>query len=196
GRDPAAFVWAIFDMEFRLERAVDAIRAGRSRYPVALPYGIATAPKGAGFYNEGTNLAHNLPLLANPHEDAAAARQFNESARRLHVPQSDVERAINQFQNYQLSGRPREREHALTQRDVRLKEPLRPSFRSTPEERLDFASWTRHSPMVALDEAFVATVKANTQLRPRVGNPDEIRSNRMQKTLETLKFRVTDPEPG
>lgn len=31
------------------------------------PYGVAAAPKGAGFGGEGTNLAHNLPLMANPH---------------------------------------------------------------------------------------------------------------------------------
>jgi phosphoketolase len=29
-----------------------------------------------------------------------------------------------------------------------------------------------------------------------VGNPDEMRSNRLIQTLESLKFRVTDPEPG
>jgi phosphoketolase len=29
-----------------------------------------------------------------------------------------------------------------------------------------------------------------------VGNPDEMRSNRMLRTLDALKFRVTDPEPG
>jgi phosphoketolase len=50
--------------------------------------------------------------------------------------------------------------------------------------------------MVALDSMFVATVLANSHLRPRVGNPDEMRSNRMERTLEALKFRVTDPEPG
>jgi len=29
-----------------------------------------------------------------------------------------------------------------------------------------------------------------------VGNPDEMRSNRMQRTLDALKFRVNDPEEG
>jgi phosphoketolase len=29
-----------------------------------------------------------------------------------------------------------------------------------------------------------------------VGNPDEMRSNRMQATLDALRFRVTEPEPG
>ncbi len=66
GRDPSAFAWAILEQEDRLLAAGAAALAGRARYPVALPYGIATAPKGAGFYAEGTNLAHNLPLGANP----------------------------------------------------------------------------------------------------------------------------------
>jgi phosphoketolase len=50
--------------------------------------------------------------------------------------------------------------------------------------------------MYAVDATFLATVQANSHLRPRVGNPDEMRSNRMQSTLDALKFRVTDPEPG
>jgi phosphoketolase len=194
GRDPAAFVWAIFEMEFRLETAVEAIRAGKARYPVALPYGIALAPKGAGFFNEGTNLAHNLPLLKNPHQDAAAAAQFNESARRLWVPAEELATASRRLQNFQLSGRPREREHPLAQRDVTLKKSPPGAYR--PVSARDLPSCTRHSPMAAIDDTFLQVVQANPGLRPRVGNPDEMRSNRMVKTLEALKFRVTSPEPG
>ena len=50
--------------------------------------------------------------------------------------------------------------------------------------------------MAAVDAGFLAAVQANPHLRPRVGNPDEMRSNRMQRTLDTLKFRVTAPEQG
>jgi len=50
--------------------------------------------------------------------------------------------------------------------------------------------------MFAVDEMFLSIVQANPHLRPRIGNPDEMRSNRLIKTLEYLKFRVTDPEPG
>ena len=32
--------------------------------------------------------------------------------------------------------------------------------------------------------------------RARIGNPDEMKSNRVTETLEALKFRVTAPEPG
>src|SRR5688572_29919703 len=48
GRDPAAFAWAILEMEARLVAAAAAVRSGSARYPVALPYCIAVAPKGAG----------------------------------------------------------------------------------------------------------------------------------------------------
>ena len=50
--------------------------------------------------------------------------------------------------------------------------------------------------MAAVDAGFLAAVQANPHLRPRVGNPDEMRSNRMLRILDALKFRVTDPEPG
>jgi phosphoketolase len=196
GRDPSAFVWAIFEMEFRLETAVENIRAGNASYPVALPYGIALAPKGAGFHNEGTNLAHNLPLLKNPSKDAGAARQFNVSARKLWVPMEELTTAAKRFQTYQLSGRPRERENALVTRDVRLKKTPALKYQSIPKNRRDKEGRTQNSPMEAVDRAFLATVQANRHLRPRVGNPDEMRSNRMEKTLEALKFRVTSPEPG
>jgi phosphoketolase len=56
--------------------------------------------------------------------------------------------------------------------------------------------WTTASPMTAIDRMFVALLAANPGLRPRVGNPDEMLSNRLVSTLGRLKFRVTDPEPA
>jgi phosphoketolase len=196
GRDPAAFAWAIWEMERRLETAAEAIRSGGQRYPVQLPYGIAVAPKGAGFYGEGTNLAHNLPLMANPHTDPEAASHFNESARRLWVPLGELRDAVGKFQRHERSGRPRERDHTLVDRQVQLREvpPFVP--RPVPPDRRDRSHWTKASPMDAVDAGFLAVVEANPCLRPRVGNPDEMRSNRLVRTLESLKFRVTDPEPG
>jgi phosphoketolase len=65
-----------------------------------------------------------------------------------------------------------------------------------PDDRRDRATWTWVSPMRAVDDGFLAIVQANPTLRPRVGNPDEMRSNRLTRTLAVLKFRVTDPELG
>jgi phosphoketolase len=196
GRDPAAFAWAIFEMECRLEAAAEAVRLRGDRHPVPLPYGIALAPKGAGFYGEGTNLAHNLPLMSNPHVDPGAAQRFNESARRLWVPLAEIKEAISKCEGHPLSGRPLERDHLLVRREVRLSQVPALISRPAPENRQDRSTWTRTSPMVAVDAMFLATVQANPHLRPRVGNPDEMRSNRLIQTLEHLKFRVTDPEPG
>lgn len=195
GRDPAAFVWAVFEMERRLEAAAAAIRAGRARYPVRLPYGVAVAPKGAGFYGEGTNLAHNLPLGANPHDDPVAAGHFNESARRLWVPAAELAGAAAVLRRHRDGGRPRERDHALATRMVRAR-AAEPRYRPIRTDRDDLGTSTTASPMAAVDQGFLATVRANPRLRPRVGNPDEMKSNRMQATLDALKFRVTAPERG
>jgi phosphoketolase len=196
GRDPAAFAWAIFEIERRLEASVDAIRKGRARYPVRLPYGIAVAPKGAGFYAAGTNLAHNLPLGTNPHTDPAAAEHFNEHARKLWVGPADLRAAAAALSHHDGSKRPRERDHPLAARLVSAAASPGPSFRVVAQDRRDLSRLTKASPMAAVDDGFLAAVRANPGLRPRVGNPDEMRSNRMQRTLDALEFRVTQPEAG
>ncbi|MFO0982465.1 MAG: xylulose 5-phosphate 3-epimerase [Planctomycetota bacterium] len=187
GRDPAAFAWAIVALELELEERAEAIRSGRARYPVRLPYAIAVAPKGAGFPGEGTNLAHNLPLLQNPSEDAAAAARFNEGAGRLFVPLAELRESLALFQRHAGSQRVRERDHALAHRHIELgvmpAAPYRTELGTT-------------CPMAAVDHMFAAIVEHNPHLRPRVGNPDEMKSNRLLRTLELLKFRVTDPEPS
>lgn len=197
GRDPAAFLWTILEMEHRLESAAEAIKEGKGRYPIPLPYGIAVAPKGAGFPGEGTNLAHNLPLMANPRLDHRAADLFNEGARRLWVSPADLAGAVALFQQHEKSGRVRERDHVLAHRDVPAATIPNPSFRPVSDEtRRTSEKWTTASPMTAVDRMFVAILEANPHLRPRVGNPDEMLSNRLVATLGRLKFRVTDPEPA
>jgi phosphoketolase len=196
GRDPAAFAWAIIDLERRLEAAAARVRAGEARYPVPLPHGIAVAPKGAGFHGEGTNLAHNLPLGANPRTDTTAARTFRRSAAKLRMPPDELRAAAATLRTHARDGRPRERDHALATRDVTLAQRPAPAWRPVPAERGDRTRWTRASPMSAIDETFLALVRANPGIRPRVGNPDEMKSNRMLATLEALKFRVTAPEEG
>ncbi len=196
GTDPSAFAWAIFEMESRLEAFIMTPARKRPPYPFRLPYGIAVALKGAGFYGAGTNLAHNLPLMANPHTDPEAARNFNQSARKLWVPLSELKEAVAKFNHHDQSGRVKEKDHPLAHRQVSLNKIPQALSRPVPKDRLDRSKWGRASPMQAVDEMFLAIVQANPHLRPRVGNPDEMRSNRLQKTLDALKFRVTDPEPG
>ena len=187
GTDPAAFAWAIIEAEERLQGCADAIQSGATTYPVPLHYVIAEAPKGYGFPGVGTNRAHNLPLQGNPARDASAAAEFNSGAARMFVPADALREATRQLQNHESQGREREKDHPLTRRAVTLENPVTPAWHP-----LD----SRESPMAALDGYFVALTEANPEWRVRIGNPDELRSNRFGKTLERFRHRVYRPEPG
>lgn len=188
GTDPAAFAWAVHAMEERLAACAAAVATGNAHYPVPLHYTIAEAPKGFGFPGAGTNAAHNLPLPGNPHSDASARQQFNDGARALFVAAGELDEALATLCRHAQQQRPLERDHPLARRRVG-----RPALPEAPWHAVGAA---QVSPMAALDEAFVAIVRTNPQLRPRVGNPDELRSNRMGQTLDLLKHRVFVPEPG
>lgn len=187
GRDPAAFAWAILEMEHRLTAAVARIERGEASYPAPLPYAIAKTIKGYGFPGAGTNRAHNLPLEGNPHADDRVRAEFNEGAARLFVSLTELNPAIDLLKNHEKQNRPPERDHPLARRDVAT--PVLPE----PEW---LAPGGETSPMDALDAYFVRLVAANPSLRVRVGNPDELKSNHMGRTLAALKHRANKPEPG
>lgn len=187
GRDPAAFTWGIFEMEERLAAAASAVAAGRTRYPVPLPYAIAETVKGYGFIGAGSNAAHNLPLGENPAVDEGARTRFNRGARDLWVPVSELQASIARLNEHEVSHRVRERDHAMATRAPALPRLPEPPFRDTGEAT---------SAMSGIDDFFTAVCEQNPQLRVRVGNPDELRSNGMSRALDLLKHRVTAPEPG
>ncbi len=81
----------------------------------------------------------------------------------------------------------KERDHALVRRQV--KAPTLPA----PEWQADGKPL---SPMDGVDSYFKRLVEANPDHRVRVGNPDEMRSNNLNQTLDLLKHRVTAPEDG
>lgn len=200
GTDPAAFAVNLLSMERDLVAAGEIAEGCEARkpgtgYPVAMPYGIAETTKGYGFYGAGTNPAHNLPLPAVPAVDEHAARLFQEAAGRLHVPQEELMAACAVLADADRD-RPRERDHPMVHRRPGFPLVSMPRERPVPADRRDRTLWTRSSPMEAVDEAFAKTVVAHPGLRARVGNPDEMRSNRLNMTLEALRFRVTDPEEG
>jgi phosphoketolase len=188
GRDPAAFAWAIHAMEERLAACASAVASGTARYPVPLHYTIAEAPKGFGFPGADTNAAHNLPLSGNPRHDEFAREQFNGGARAIWVAPEVLGQAVALLNRHASQGRPLERDHALARRQVN------PPRMPLPEWAVPGSA--AMSPMDAVDAAFTGIVRANPQLRPRVGNPDELRSNRMGATLDLLKHRVFAPEHG
>ncbi|WP_341303485.1 xylulose 5-phosphate 3-epimerase [Pseudomonas sp. TMP25] len=181
GRDPAAFVCALWEMEQRLSHRVQELQDGVLRYPLPIPYGIAETLKGFGFYGAGSNAAHNLPLPANPHTDAAARALFNHHAAQLWVAPDELRSACELFAARGV--RALERDNPLAQRHPAL--PQLPALHYQNNAC---------SPMLALDRFFVDLVQANPQLRPRVGNPDELASNRLGGVLKALKHRVTAPE--
>lgn len=188
GRDPADFAWAIHEMEERLAAAGRAASAGRAGYPVPLPYAIAESEKGFGLPGAGTNLAHNLPLGQSPARSAEARAAFNGAARRLWVPQEELAAAAARLCTHAEDRRPLERDHALMRRRVPAPALPPPPFCAPADGG--------RSPMEGLDAYFCDVVRANPGLRPRVGNPDEMRSNRLNKTLDLLRHRVAAPEPG
>lgn len=187
GTDPAAFAWAVFEMEQRLAARAQMIHEGAAHYPVRLPYAIAQAPKGFGFPGAGTNNAHNLPLLGNPHNDATALREFNAGARRLWQPLEELLAARQVLRFGVGTARVAERDNEIATKEVSL-----PHMPATAWKKVG----DKTAPMAALDERFCDIALANPHLRPRVGNPDELRSNRMNRTLDTFKHRVTAPEEG
>lgn len=190
GHDPAAYAWAILEIERKLRDAGDGVLRGAAGYPVRLPYGIAHAVKGFGFPGAGTNRAHNLPLIGNPRTDDAARREFQAGANQLFVPSADLDRAVAAFAIHEEQHRSKEVDHALAGRQVAL--PILPDPDWEPVELQTPAV----SPMDAIDRYFVRLVAANPNLRMRVGNPDELRSNQMGRTLDLLKHRVNRPESG
>lgn len=177
GRDPAAFVWAIITMEQSLKEASDKIESGEQQYPIALPYCIAATEKGFGFPGAGTNDAHGLPLHDNPRFDETARKLFNQGARELFNPE-DIWKQASEY----------------------LAQPKKPYVPNEvtvtrPEPRWQSVA-KYYSLAQAMDDYFFELAEVNSKLRIRVGNPDELSSNRFSKTLELLKHRVTNPEPN
>ncbi|OWL85625.1 xylulose 5-phosphate 3-epimerase [Halopseudomonas aestusnigri] len=184
GRDPAAFAWAIINMARSLRRAHEAVVNGDAEYPVRLPYAIAETVKGFGFPGAGTNAAHNLPLVDNPAVNEAARERFNQGIAALHVDEADLRAAVAALSTHSEQQRPQEKDHPLARIQV-------PTPRLPP-----IAAEQPAAPMAAIDQWFCALTRANPQLRVRVGNPDEMRSNRMNQTLDQLLHRVTAAEEG
>lgn len=185
GRDPAAFVCALAEMENSLQYRSDRALEGELSYPVRIPYGIAETVKGFGFYGAGLNPAHNLPLPGNPRLDVRARELFQKHASRLWVAPQELAQSVLRLKEHEQQSRPLERDHPLAKRN--------PPDLAIP---VIAACHEPVSPMRAVDDFFRALVAQNPELRARVGNPDELASNRLTGVLEDLKHRVNDPENG
>lgn len=187
GRDPAEFVWGIFECESRLTACRHELEQQQMCYPVKLPYLIAETEKGFGFYGAGTNAAHGTPLPSGPKNDKHSRDLFNRYTQRLFVPNQELKEAISQLRTHAIDNRKQEKEHPLAHRNVSLKSLTVPKWVEVNDEV---------SPMEALDTQFCEIIDANPHLRVRLGNPDELRSNRLGKSLDKLKHRVLSVENG
>jgi len=194
GKDPAAFALNIIHQELLLKRSAEAIKSGKAKYPVKLPYGIAETNKGFGFYGEGTNPAHGTPLPDNPRTDEQSRALFNKYAAQLLVNDEEWKEAAKVLNNHGDNERLKERDIYRNPQPIQAVVP-EPEHTAEIEQTETFEN-TLKSPMASLDKLFVNIVKANPNLRPRVGNPDELSSNRFNQTLAYLKHRVTEPENG
>lgn len=189
GHDPAAYAWGVIEMEERLLQHAESINQGKQDYPAPLPYAIAECIKGYGFPGAGTKRAHNLPLGANPAEDDTARQGFNRGAERLWVDFHDLQDSVRMLNHHSIQGRPKERDHPLARRQVATPNLPEPPWCAPGTAEPQGA-------MSAIDAYFCDIVTANPQLRVRLGNPDEMESNRLTKSLALLKHRVTHPEAG
>jgi phosphoketolase len=187
GRDPAAFAWAIISMGRDLLDQHRQITMGERDYPVLLPYAIAGTANGCGAPGLAGNAVHNLPLIGNPAVDEKIRKMFNQGSARLHVPEAELIAAVDCLTTHEIQKRSREKDHWLRRLHVRL--PDSPPWQVLP-------SGSNASPMEEIDKWFCKLVDMNPMHRVRVGNPDELRSNRMNRTLDMLCHRVTSPEPG
>ncbi|WP_372965229.1 xylulose 5-phosphate 3-epimerase [Marinobacter sp.] len=183
GKDPAAFVCALYDMEQELAADSRAALSGETPYPARIPFGIAQTVKGYGFYGAGMNAAHNLPLPGNPRLDSRVRALFHEYAKPLWVAPTELQQAVAELNQHDQQNRPLERDHPLATRN-----PVEPRFPTLPWEQY------KAIPMAAVDDFFRKLVTENPDLRARVGNPDELASNRLNGILKDLKHRVNDPE--
>ena len=168
GRDPMAIAWAIVEAEDTL--SAFAARSDR-RYPVKLPYVIAETEKGFGFPGAATNAAHNLPLDGNPREDAGtrglqcrgcgAVRAGDRTGKRAH---------------HSCESRP---EPAL----ARKRAPMARRHPASPQ--LPMPTWGQRRCRAAPCPHWTVGSWSwcrQTQLRIRIGNPDELASNKMGGT--------------
>ena len=184
GLDPAAIAWAIISMGRELQEQHRQIIVGERKYPVLLPYAIAET---ASLFDQADAAANDLASLGNPALSDTLRKTYNCAVSRYFVAQPALDNAIGILNNHTQSQRRTEKEHWL--RRLRVSLPDMPAICYQTAGSLS-------SPMQRVDEWFVQFTGMNPCHRVRIGNPDEIRGNCLESTLEMLRHRVTGPEPA
>ena len=138
--------------------------------PVPLHYTVAEAPKGFGFPVQG-RCRHTTCRWRKPSRRCARAPAVQRGRAPCSSPLANSTRALAVLCRHRDQQRSLERDHPLARRRV--------DAPAMPVAQWHAVGTGTVSPMAALDAAFAAIVQANPQLRPRVKQPDELRSNRM-----------------
>ena len=178
GRDPAAFAWAILEIERRLEGGRARVACGRRALSRSAPVRHRRGAEGRRLLRRGhqprPQPAARRRILTRTRR---RARRFNASARRCGCRSTSSRGGRARSSTTTPSGRPRERDH-------RAGRPARPRSTACPSRRSGRCRADRARPRAVDDQrrrwppsttASSATVRANPHLRPRVGNPDEMR---------------------
>ncbi|TFH75704.1 xylulose 5-phosphate 3-epimerase [Gammaproteobacteria bacterium LSUCC0112] len=185
GLDPAAIAWAIITMGSELLEQHRQIIVGERKYPVLLPYAIAeTEP---GYDLAAIGIGNDLSSIGNPALYDSIRQTYNTAIAHFFVPPAELDLAVDTLSNHNKSRRRTEKDHWL--RRLRVSLPDTPAIRYATPGSLS-------SPMQQIDEWFVQLAGMNPCHRVRIGNPDEIRNNCLDNTLEMLRNRVTEPEPS
>ncbi len=184
GLDPAAIAWAIISMGSELQEQHRQIIVGERNYPVLLPYAIAETA--SGYQLADLNLGTDLTALGNPALYETIRKTYNTTISHFFVPRGELDSAISTLNNHHRTQRQTEKDHWL--RRLRVSLPDAPAIRYVAPGNLS-------SPMQRIDEWFVQLAGMNPCHRVRIGNPDEIRNNCLDSTLEMLRHRVTEPAP-
>ena len=167
--------------------------AGDGRYPVQLPYSDRRRRSRASAFRAraptARTICHSTAILASMTRRARPVQRAAHA--RFGSPRLSFDAAVAALQRHDAPGRPRERDHALRAPPGRVR-------RACPTDAGDAATGAQDaSPMDAVDAYFRAIVKANPQLRPRVGNPDELRSNQHASDARSAQAsRHTSPSPA
>ena len=185
GKDPAAYAMAIIMASTTLANRAREVADNKASYPCRMPYIIAHVPKGYGLPQAGTNAAHSLPLGGSIRDDKQGQEAFYRATETLFVPPEALEKSTTTLNNHATTHRVKEQDHALRCFD-KLTLHYPPVHYAHPGKEA--------SSLSQMDKWFTEFMKGNTEVRFRLGNPDEIQSNRMSEALTYLKHRVVAPE--
>ena len=172
--DPAAIAWAIITMAADLQEEHRLVVTGVCGYPVRMPCALASSTDDPG-----------VPPTGNPALDSAVREQLTNELKRLYVAPDLLQLCAGVLMSHKKDQRQPAKDHWLGRLRVDL--PMLPMPETLPLNS-DFSA------MEAIDDWFSVLVQNNPFHRFRVADPGGLRNNRLTRTTDILKHRVTRPD--